>query len=56
MILNSSYNKYLLAINAKGKEFFTESLLMSLIFDQHKMLLKNSVSNKNNKLDCFYRL
>ncbi|MGZ8890927.1 MAG: hypothetical protein ACXW0J_05940 [Nitrososphaeraceae archaeon] len=41
MIQLSSY-KYSLSINAKGKEFSTESLLISLIFDQHKMMLPNS--------------
>ena len=44
-MLQSSY-KYSDAINAKGKEFSTESLLISLlislIFDQHKMMLPNS--------------
>lgn len=46
-MLQSSY-KYSGAINAKGKEFSTESLLISLIFDQHKMLLINAVSNITN--------
>jgi hypothetical protein len=49
-MLQSSY-KYPDAINAKGKEFSTDSLLISLIFDQHKMLLINAVSkipNNNN--------
>ena len=46
-MLQSSY-KYSDAINAKGKEFSTESLLISLIFDQHKMLLINAVSNITN--------
>ena len=36
------------AINAKGKEFSTESLPISLIFDQHKMLLINAVNNITN--------
>ena len=62
-MLQSAY-KYSIVINAKGKEFSTESLLMSLIFDQHKMLLIKAVSNittiynnnnnKNNKLDWYY--
>jgi hypothetical protein len=43
-MLKSSY-KYSDAINAKGKEFSTQSQLISLIFDQHKMLLTNAVSN-----------
>jgi len=46
-MLQSSY-KYSDAINAKGKEFSTDSLLISLIFDQHKMLLINAVSNITN--------
>jgi hypothetical protein len=46
-MLQSSY-KYSDAINAKGKEFSTESQLISLIFDQHKMLLINAVSNITN--------
>ncbi len=46
-MLQSSY-RYADAINAKGKEFSTDSLLISLIFDQHKMLLRNAVSNITN--------
>jgi hypothetical protein len=46
-MLQSSY-KYSDAINAIGKEFSTESQLISLIFDQHKMLLINAVSNITN--------
>ena len=46
-MLQSSY-KYSDAINAKGKEFYTESQPISLIFDQHKMLLINAVSNITN--------
>jgi hypothetical protein len=46
-MLQSSY-KYSDAINPKGKEFSTASLLISLIFDQHKMLLINAVSNITN--------
>ena len=42
-MLQSSY-KYSNAINAKGKEFSTESLFVSLIFDQHKILLRNIVA------------
>jgi hypothetical protein len=49
-MLQASY-KYSVAINAKGKEYSTESLLMSLIFDQHKMMLPNSFFN--NKIDCY---
>ena len=40
-MLQSSY-KYSVAINAKGDQYSTESLLISLIFDQHKMMLPNS--------------
>ena len=47
-MLQSSY-KYSSSINAKGKEFSTESLLMSLIFDQNKILLNSFF---NNKIDC----
>ena len=47
-MLQSSY-KYSSSINAKGKEFTTESLLMSLIFDQNKILLNSFF---NNKIDC----
>jgi hypothetical protein len=46
-MLQSSY-KYSDAINAIGKEFSTESLLISLIFDQLKTLLINAVSNITN--------
>jgi hypothetical protein len=48
-MLQASY-KYSVAINAKGKEFSTESLLISLIFDQQKMLLRNIVSKNSNIL------
>ena len=44
-MLQASY-KYSVAINAKGKEFSTESLFISLIYDQHKILLRNIVSQK----------
>ena len=50
MIQLSSY-KYSSSINAKGEEYSTESLLISLIFDQHKMMLSNS--SFNNKIDCY---
>ena len=50
MLQLSSY-KYSSSIDAKGKEFSTESLLISLIFDQHKMMLSNSFFN--NKIDCY---
>ena len=47
-MLQSSY-KYSIAINAKGKEYSTKSLLISLIFDQQKILLNSFF---NNKIDC----
>ena len=47
-----SIYKYSNAIDAKGKEFSTESLIISLIFDQHKMMLPNSFVN--NKIDYYY--
>jgi hypothetical protein len=49
-MLQSSY-KYSSSINVKGENYTTESLFMSLIFDQHKILLINAVNN--NKLDCY---
>jgi hypothetical protein len=49
-MLRSSY-KYSMAIEAKGKENSIESLFMSLIFDQHKIMLSNSFFN--NKIDCY---
>jgi hypothetical protein len=50
MLQLSSY-KYSSSIDAKGKEFSIESLLISLIFDQHKMMLSNSFFN--NKIDYY---
>jgi len=44
-MLQTSY-KYSNAINAKGEQYSTESLLLSLIFDQHKLINNNN----NNKL------
>jgi hypothetical protein len=38
-MLKSAY-KYSSAIDAKGENYATESLLMSLLLDQHKKLLK----------------
>ena len=49
-MLQSSY-KYSSSINANGKDFSTESLLMSLIFDQNKMMLLDSFFN--NKIDYY---
>jgi hypothetical protein len=37
--------KYALAINAKGKPFPTESMIMALLLEQHKMI--NWLQNKN---------
>ena len=48
-MLQSSY-KYSSSINAKGKENSTESLFMTLIFDQQKLQI-NPVNN--NKIDCY---
>jgi hypothetical protein len=42
-MLQSSY-KYSLAINIKGEQYSTESLLLSLIFEQHKLINKNKLS------------
>ena len=39
-------NKYSNAINAKGEQYSTESLLLSLVFHQHKL-----INNNNNKLN-----
>lgn len=44
-MLRSSY-KYSRAIEVRGKENSTKSLLMSLIFDQYKILLNSSFHNK----------
>ena len=48
-MLRSSY-KYSRAIEVRGKENSTDSLFMSLIFVQQKILLNSSF---NNKLDCY---
>ena len=48
-MLQSSY-KYSSAIDVRGKENSTESLFMTLIFEQYKILLNSSF---NNKLDCY---
>ncbi len=37
-MLQSSY-KYSNAVNAKGEEYATESLIMSLLFEQYKIKL-----------------
>ena len=52
-MLQLSSHKYSSSIDAKGKEFSTESLLISLIFNQHKMLLLMNAIANNNKLDCY---
>ena len=49
-MLQSSYI-YSRAIEVRGKESSTQSLLMSLIFEQQKMMLPKSFFN--NKLDCY---
>ena len=43
-MLQSSY-KYSSSINAKGKENSTESLFMTLIFEQYKKMIFNSNHN-----------
>jgi hypothetical protein len=48
-MLRSSH-KYSSPINAKGKENSTETLFMTLVFDQHKILLNSSYYNN---LDCY---
>ncbi len=40
-MLQSSY-KYSNAINAKGEEYSTESLIMSLLFEQYKIRISYS--------------
>ena len=45
-MLQTSY-KYSDTINAKGEQYSTESLLLSLIFDQHKLINNNNKLNKN---------
>jgi hypothetical protein len=47
-MLQASY-KYSNAINAKGEQYSTESLLLSLVFDQHKLINNNNNNNKLNK-------
>jgi hypothetical protein len=37
--------KYSTSINAKGENFATESLLMSLLLEQHKKLMNNNQQN-----------
>ena len=41
-MLQSSFYKYSSSINAKGKENSTESLFMSLIFEQYKKIFSDS--------------
>lgn len=46
-MLQSSY-KYSDAINAKGEQYSSESLLLSLVFDQHKLInSNNNILSKN---------
>jgi hypothetical protein len=47
--------KYALAINAKGKPFPTESMIMALLLEQHKMInwLQNKIHTpKQRFLKC----
>jgi hypothetical protein len=44
-MLQSSY-KYSSAINAKGEEYSTESLIMSLLLEQYKMMISFSIINR----------
>ena len=39
-MLQSSLYKYSNSINAKGEQFSTESLIMSLLFEQYKIKIK----------------
>jgi hypothetical protein len=39
-MLQSSLSKYSNSINAKGEQFSTESLIMSLLFEQYKIKIK----------------
>ena len=48
-MLQSSY-KYSDSINAKGDQFSTESLLLSLVFEQDKLINKNKLT-KNPPLE-----
>src|SRR5215203_385712 len=42
LLLQSSY-KYSSAIDIKGEQYSTESLLLSLILEQHKLIKKNKL-------------
>jgi len=42
LLLQSSY-KYSSAIDIKGEQYSTESLLLSLILEQHKLINKNKL-------------
>jgi hypothetical protein len=53
----SDYYKYANAVNAKGELFPTDSLLMSLLLSQQKMisqLIANCQNIKNNKTANIY--
>ena len=52
-MLRSSY-KYSNAINAKGEHFSTESLFMSLIFEQHKKMIFLNSNHNNNSSSSLY--
>jgi hypothetical protein len=50
--------KYAVAINAKGKPFPTEPLIMALLLEQHKMidwLQKKNINSKTKILQVFVR-
>jgi hypothetical protein len=51
-VLNDCY-KYSKAINVKGEPFPTESLIMGLLFSQHKLIGRTNFSSKNK---CFESL
>ena len=47
-MLQASY-KYSDAINAKGEQYSPESLLLSLVFDQHKLINNKLSKNTRNQ-------
>ena len=47
-MLQSSY-KYSSSINSKGNEYSTESLFITLIFEQYKKLIFNSNHNQHQQ-------
>jgi hypothetical protein len=52
LVMLEKCQKYALAINAKGKPFPTEPLIMALLLEQHKMIKwlqeKISIPNKGS--------